>query len=127
MLKPCFGGELLQLLCATNWMRSRITNYTDMISPLHTLMETLYSRTGKRTKKKLISKLQLSELWEGSYDTEFQSIKKFLLQSNKLAYPKRSHTVCLFSDASDTHWASMLTQVPSEDVTLLLEDQRHEI
>ncbi|KAH9088946.1 hypothetical protein LEN26_019336 [Aphanomyces euteiches] len=34
--------------------------------------------------------------------------------------------VCVFTDASDKFWGAVATQIPSEDLSLPLEDQRHE-
>ena len=126
MTRPNFGGELQQLLCATNWMRSGIPNYTAMIAPLHKIMELLYKTSGKRTKKS-VAKLKLSDLWEEKHDTAFASIKRYLSQSIKLVYPKITPKMSLFSDASEYHCGSILTQVLRENMKLLVEDQRHEI
>lgn len=56
----------------------------------------------------------------------FDRIKKQLSAFVKLAHPKPEHALCLFSDASDTHWAAMLTQVPNDQRRKAFEDQQHE-
>jgi hypothetical protein len=33
--------------------------------------------------------------------------------------------MCLFTDASDTHWSGVLTQVPDYQMNELVEDQTH--
>jgi hypothetical protein len=42
MKRPTKAGDLLQFNCATNWMRSSIPNYSQTMSPLQELMETVY-------------------------------------------------------------------------------------
>lgn len=126
MLRPGWGAELQQFLCATNWMRSSIPNYSSTVAPLQKLIEQLYQKVGKRTKR-AVSKLNLTELWGEEHDRAFESIKSFLVQSIKLSYPKSSHTMCLFTDASETHWSSILTQVPHNEIALPVENQSHQI
>ena len=126
IVRPNFGGELQQFLCATNWMRSSIPRYTELISPLHKLMESIYKKTGKRAKKS-VAKFKLSELWEKQHDVSFDNIKHTLAQSIKLAYPKKNYSTCVFSDASDTHWASMLPQIPRANINSSVENQGHEV
>jgi hypothetical protein len=51
MKRPTKAGDLLQFNCATNWMRSSIPNYSQTMSPLQELMETVYKAKGKRTRR----------------------------------------------------------------------------
>ena len=39
MRHPEFASDLQQFLCAKNWMRTAIPDYSRVISPLHNLME----------------------------------------------------------------------------------------
>ena len=43
MKQPSTGAELQQILCATNWMRTSLSDYSRMIHPLHELMESISS------------------------------------------------------------------------------------
>jgi hypothetical protein len=44
MKRPTKAGDLLQFNCDTNWMRSSIPNYSQTMSPLQELMETVVVR-----------------------------------------------------------------------------------
>ena len=125
MNKPTTAAELQQLLCATNWMRSSIPSYAETIAPLHILMEKAYSKAGKRTKH-AVRKISLANEWGANHDAAFASIKSQLAAKVKLAHPKPDHIMCLFTDASDTHWAAILTQFPSTERRQPIEDQKHE-
>lgn len=126
MKHPEFAGDLQQFLCATNWIRSSIPMYSEVIAPLHNLMELCYKKAGRRTRKS-VAKISLAGLWGGTHSSAFQQIKSHLSQAIKLAHPKEGHITCLFSDASDLHWASILTQVPKNQMTMKVEDQNHEV
>lgn len=106
-------------------MRKSIPEFSRVIAPLHKLMETCYKKSGKHTRNS-VSKLSLNGLWGTEHETSFQTVKQHLAQSLKIAYPKKGFRLCLFSDASDTHWASVLTQVPREQLQLEVEKQHHE-
>ena len=125
MKKPMMADELQQLLCATNWMRSSIPAYAETIAPLHELMEQAYKKAGKRTKH-AVRKISLASDWGANHDAAFDSIIKQLAAKVKIAHPKPDHITCLFTDASDTHWAAILTQFPSSERRQPIEDQKHE-
>ena len=114
MRTPTMANKFQQFVCATNWMRNSIPSYSELIAPLRQLLEEYYTRTGKRTKRALRN-LSLSNSWGTQHDSAFADIKSQLAASVKLAHPNSDHSMCLFTDASDTHWAAVLTQVPTED------------
>jgi len=125
MKYPTTGGELQQFMCATNWMRMGIPNYAATISSLHTLMEEIYKAVGKRTKK-AVSKIQIGDKWKQEHSDSFDAIRKYLQNAITLACPKPNYTRCLFTDASEGYWAAILTQIPEDQVGILVEDQNHE-
>ena len=125
MQKPTVANELQQFICATNWMRNSIPAYSKRISPLHKLLESCYKKAGKCTKQAL-RKLSIINSWTATHDAVFADIKGQLTVSVKLGFPKNEQKLCLFTDASDTHWVAVLIQVPTEDRSLDLEMQRHE-
>lgn len=51
-MKPSrMGNELQQLLCASNWMLTFISDYSILVEPLHSLLEKECQKEGRRTKK----------------------------------------------------------------------------
>lgn len=53
------GTHLQQFLCALQWVRNGIREFTDLVQTLHEAMERVYARTGKRTKH-TVPHIQLS-------------------------------------------------------------------
>lgn len=124
MRKPTHADQLQQLLCATNWMRNSIPTYSTTIAPLHKLLEDAYKTAGKRTKK-AVRRIRLDSSWGAEHDRSFELIKKQLAASTKLAHPKVDHTMCLFTDASESHWAAILTQTPKTQFRKPIDQQEH--
>ena len=60
------------------------------------------------------------------HDKSFDSIKRQTARSTRTAHPKADHALCLFTDASETHWSGILTQVPNDQLKRPLEEQEHE-
>jgi hypothetical protein len=52
MQRPAKACDLLQFTSALNWKRTNIPNYAEIVSPLHNLLESCYTRAGGRTKSK---------------------------------------------------------------------------
>ena len=49
MAPPTTADQLQKFVCAANWMHSTIPEYTPLMEPLSTLLESIYSRVGGRT------------------------------------------------------------------------------
>ena len=122
---PEKANGLQQFLCACNCMRTSIPDYSRTIASLHKLMEDCYAKAGKRTKKS-VRNISLAGLWGAEHTSAFEQIKSHLVHALKLSHPKEGYEMCLFSDASDTHWGSVLTQVPKSQLSMEIEEQVHE-
>lgn len=73
-----------------------------------------------------MSKIRVTDSWGCEHDEAFTRIKQNLAASTKLAQSKRDYTMCLFTDASDTHWAAVLTQIPNLQQRKTVEEQERE-
>ena len=125
---PTDGRELQQFVFVVNWMRCVIPEFNANIAPLSELLEAIYKECGKRTKK-AVEKVNLDELnWTKEHEQCFKSMKNELHLSATLAHIDPQKHRCLFTDASEKHWACVLTQIPQEeeDKNLPFHQQRHE-
>ena len=124
--EPTKGGELQQFLCAMGWMRSAIPEYTRLVAPLHAMLERVYAEANGRTKRKA-NGVQLSTVgWSEQEAQCFQNVKSELHNTCTLSHLDSAKRLCLFTDASDDHWAFVLTQIPVADVELDPQKQRHQ-
>ena len=126
MQPPTKGSELQQLVCSANWMRTAIPEFTKLISPLATLLEDVYSKAGKRTRK-ASEKVELSEVgWEEKHAAAFTALKNALRTAVQLSHPDQSKLFCLFTDASEDHWSGVLTQISPNSFSVPFIEQEHE-
>ena len=105
-------------------MRNAIPSYAELVAPLDALMEHVYAQTGGRSKCR-VSKVPIASAWGAEHDAAFAAIKQQLARSTELSHPKQNSSLCLFTDASDTHWAAVLSQVPEEDIKKDVHQQNH--
>ena len=125
MEKPVTVNQLQQLVCATNWMRTSIPAYAETIAPLHNSVEKVYKEAGSR-KKRSVRKIRLADYWGTEHDTAFITIKSQLASATKLTFLKAKYTTCLFTDASESHWAAICTQTPYIEKGKSITQQEHE-
>jgi hypothetical protein len=126
MRSPKNAGELQQFLCAVNWMRMNIPEFSKITAKLYEVLERAASVVNSRKKNKLL-KVQLSDVgWDGSHEEELQKIKQVLLKMVPLSHALPENDVCLFTDASLDHWGAIVTQVPPADSHKQIGDQKHQ-
>ena len=125
MQTPELAVDLQQFLFALNWMRTSIPDYARIAAPLLQLLEDCYKHVGGRTKRKL-GKLSLMPIWEAVHQQAFEDLRQSLEHQIKLAFPKPEYDMVLCTDASETHWSGVLTQVRKSERNIPLKEQRHE-
>eukprot|EP00644_Phytophthora_capsici_P018101 jgi/Phyca11/113930/e_gw1.25.661.1 len=103
---PETAGQLQQFLCASNWMRESIVDYARVVDPLQRKLDQAL-RKGKRTKRVAEGiSIALTEEERAAYD----KAKALLATSATLGLPDDTATTCVFSDASDSGFAVVVTQ-----------------
>ena len=123
---PTTAQQLQQFVCACNWMRVSLPNFTEVIAPLRQILEVAYQTVGKRTSA-AVKNVKLEALgWTTIHDTAFQSVISLLKTSVTLAHPNPEYAFCVFTDASLDFWSAVITQIPHDDLNLPFEDQNHE-
>ncbi|KAH9174484.1 hypothetical protein AeNC1_017678, partial [Aphanomyces euteiches] len=83
-------------------MRASIPCYTELVTPLRQLLDKATKKIGSA------KKIKLARPW----------FHWLILEPDM--------TVCLHTDASEGFWGTIATQVPYDDLSLPLEDQRHQ-
>lgn len=123
---PSTGAQLQQFLCAMQWLRSSIPNFQALVEKLHEFLETVYQHAGKRTKR-AVSRVSLRNIgWSPSHDDAFNACKRAIANRATLAHRDETKRLCVFTDASDSYWSGVLTQVPRSELTFPHVDQSHE-
>lgn len=123
---PRTAGELQQFVCAANWMRQSIPEYSRLSAALYEALERAATVAGSR-KQKHLSKVRLDEIgWTTKELSSFDAVREALLRMVPLAHPNQTAEVCLYTDASQDFWGAVVTQLPAAEVDLPLLEQNHQ-
>ena len=137
MLEPTKAGQLSQFLMGVNWMRECLTplgpnikpadnSFAALSRPLWNILDECYGLANSRKKRKYQNILLVDVGWGEPHKFAFKAIKDKLDALIRKAYPKRGARFCLHTDASDDHYALMLTQVVNWIEGLPVHEQEHE-
>ena len=122
---PQTAGELSQYVYCIQWMSQAVPDFAARIQPLRDILEAAYSKAGRRTTR-AIKNIPLHKLsWGAKHDDAFASIQDSLRNAVTLSHPDNAKETCVFTDASDTHWAAVVTQCDSKDLDKEIGNQRH--
>lgn len=107
-------------------MRSSIPSFNQLVNPLHDLLEDIYKIAKKRTKAS-VKKINIADVgWKEEHMNCWESCKKQLQNLVTLAHPDDTKEICVFADASNDFWGALITQISSEHMERLIENQHHE-
>jgi transposase InsO family protein len=123
MPPPPTAAGLQHFLCASNWMRDSIVDYARGVAPLQRKLENVMAIRGRR--KAQLSGVQL--VWSTEERAYFADAVKLLATAAKLSFPDADARVCLFTDASASGWATVVTQVVEWDSTKAVAQQQHQL
>lgn len=115
---PGTGADLLQCVCAVNWMRLSIPAHNRIVEPLRQALERVYQSAQGRTKRKAAGVLLSNTGW-GEKEEALSAVVA-------LAHRDSTNTLWVFADASEEHWGAVVTQFPAEHSLRLLEEQDHQ-
>lgn len=104
------AGELCQYVHCIAWMRSAIPRYSERVAPLYTLLEAVYKKVGKRTKRKIENMNSYDLGWENFYSIAIAGIQEQLENVVKSAHCDPWLRICIHRDANNAHWAAAVTQ-----------------
>jgi hypothetical protein len=124
---PTTGADLLQFVCAVNWMRLSIPAHNRIVEPLRQALERVYQVAHGRTKRKAANVLLADIGWGQAEDVALAEAKEALSSVVALAHPDPTKLLCVFADASEEYWGgAVVTQIPREHKTRVLEEQDHQ-
>ena len=126
MTSPSSPAELLHFTSAMQWMRHSIPRFSTIIRPLLHALERAYTKAGRRTKAGLRRVTMEQINWTSTEEQAFIECKKALIQRITLAHRDPTKRLSFYTDASDSNWSAIVTQVPMSDIHLPHQDKHHE-
>ncbi|POM65523.1 Hypothetical protein PHPALM_18745 [Phytophthora palmivora] len=97
MSPPTTAAELQRFICASNWMRAGLVDYSRVARPLQERLD--IALAGSKKTKRAAAGIQLGLAQEEL--SSFAAVKDLLANSAILAYPDASKQMIVMSDASD--------------------------
>lgn len=126
MHAPERAEELCEFIHCCRWMATAISDFDRRVTPLNDILERAYAKAGKR-KKRAIKGMPLLDLpWSRTEAEAFTSIQDSLRDALYLSYPRKGNVICLFTDASNNHWAGVVTQAAPDTLSKPFFNQEHE-
>jgi hypothetical protein len=119
---PGNGQELQQFICACNWMRSSMPEFAKIVGPLQSLLLDCTKRI-QSSKSKMLKNCSFA--WEQIHQDAFEEMRNALKNLVKLNHFDPQKEVCLFTDASDSFWGLVLTQIRKDEIELEVNEQEH--
>jgi hypothetical protein len=114
--RPVTADALSSWLGSLGWMRQHLPDFARVVAPLQEL-RTAASQIAGSTKARDLKRVNLHDtgLWQPVHDAAWDATVRLLREAIALAYPRPdTHALAVFSDASDTGWATLLCQYPRE-------------
>lgn len=125
MAVPATADQLQAYLASVNWVRSSVPGYAELVAPLQVILVEA-TRVAQSAKKSALRRIALSGIgWSDEAEAAFRRVNAAVANATALAYPDPTKTTCVFTDASELHWAGVVTQVTSSELTLPLLEQHH--
>jgi hypothetical protein len=134
MSTPKTAGDLSTFYHALTWMSEALVRWSEISAPLKKLLDAIIEsvnstdkKTGKITTLRKYEKVRLANAgWSVVHQQAFDQCKEALTNAVIQGHYHPSCVLCLFTDASDTHWAGLLTQVRDWQDDKPIEQQCHE-
>ncbi|OWZ08216.1 hypothetical protein PHMEG_00019275 [Phytophthora megakarya] len=120
---PPTAAALQQFLCAANWLRDSMIDYARTVHPLQKMLEQVMAQRGRR--KSQLAGVDLS--WTEEDKVAFRAVVNLLATSNKQHFADKDARVCLLTDASNTGWAIVVSQVRHWEEGKPVAEQAHEL
>ena len=84
--KPKTAGELCDFVDFLRWMKITISNFPERISKLNEVLESAYSRSGKKTKRSIKDMNLQSFSWGTEHEKLFTELQENLCSTVQLAH-----------------------------------------
>ena len=107
MSEPKTAAELQKFLCALNWMRNSLPDFSRRSKVLRILLENKLSGTSRKSSQAARIPVEFTN----EEHSCFQDLKDLVKNAVVLAHPNPDAEFCLFTDASDEGWGAVLFQL----------------
>lgn len=125
MGKPLTGTDLAQVLYASNWLAPTIPRLTEHLAPFRAMLTAIQTQRGSSKNKALVGSKLVDFGWNADMDRVWDRYRLAIRNAVALQTYDPERALCLFTDASDTHFAVVVTQCSEDELKLPHKEQKH--
>lgn len=122
---PTAVGQRQLFVWAMQWLRSALPGFQSLVQDLHEFFELVYTHVGRCTKRAIAHGDLFILGWQSLQAAAFEPCNNFIIHGTTLPQHDNSKRLFFFADAIYSHWWWIITQVPSEQLTILHKHQAH--
>lgn len=126
MSLPETADELCEFVHCCRWMAVAIPDFVRRVAPLVALLESAYTKAGRRTKRSIRGMPLRTLSWGTTHEAAFRDLQDNIRNAVQLSYPRDGKVICVFTDASQRYWSGVVTQTDPSQLALPVEKQAHE-
>ena len=127
MPKPATVAELRVYLALCNWLRGSVPRYSALVEPLQQLQTAGLAMTEAPKRQAQARKVSVEAAgWTSEHDDCFRQVNAALANAVTLAHQNPAMVTCIFSDASSTAWAGIVTQCWESELGKPVLQQQHQ-
>ena len=124
MQLPTNGAHLQQFVCALQWVKTAIPNFTALVGPLQSFLENVHRVANARTERSVSKILPSAVGWGEKESGALNRCTSALFQQVALSHRDQTARLCVYTDASDTFWSGIITQIPRSNVSKGYQEKR---
>ncbi|OWZ06725.1 hypothetical protein PHMEG_00020985, partial [Phytophthora megakarya] len=118
---PKTAAELQYFVCAYNWLRDAIIDFSRVFAPLLTKLDIEKKRVSHRSLNALNVDITWTEMEQKAFEAAIESFKPSAL----MTFPTEEGGLCVFTDASMSSYSMVVTMVRAWDLARPVEEQDH--
>jgi hypothetical protein len=122
---PKTAKELQQWIGTVGWVSAHIPRCAQRLDPLQQLLNDALAHTTSRSAAEA-AKIKLRDSWTEEHQAAFDDVKRAIVQATVLAARDPDKQLVLVTDASHTHMAAMLSQVPMDQRDRPIDEMDHQ-
>ena len=126
MPRPTTLAQLSSYVALANWLRANVPRYATLVEPLMALQTACLRLLPPGHTKPARERFSLAAHWTAAHDAAFAAVNSAIVHATALSYPRPGKTMCVFTDASSTHWAAVVTQCDPDQLERPPLEQQHE-
>ena len=116
MRRPQTACELIEFLKTVDWLRTSLPRLAEVVEPLRVLLEEYTGGSQRRTKRVASNRAIVEKAWKREQVAAWSNAQGLVANALALSHPKEEYELLMFPEASDNHWGSFVTEVPTTNL-----------